>query len=158
MVFHFVIRSDEVNVTFRKMKKKDIPAVISLCNECFNEETSLTYALKTYKNHRKDPRNTYLVGMVDGKIVSHLKITIVPTIYERMNTYAILNHVCVKEEFRRHNVATRMLDEAVKIALDMGCKKVELWSNNVRTAAHACYYKYGFTLDDAGFFEKQIRE
>ena len=37
-----------------------------------------------------------------------------------------------------------------------GCVKMELWSNNVRVAAHACYKRFGFTLDDAGFFSKEI--
>lgn len=146
-----------MEVTFREMKKKDVPEVIALCNEVFKEETSLEYAMKTYKKHRKDPNSTYIVGVVDGKIVSHLKITVINTIYENMNTYAILNHVGVKEEYRRHGIATKMLDVAFKISKEQGCKKVELWSNNVRTAAHACYYNYGFELDDAGFFSMSVR-
>lgn len=146
-----------MEVIFREMKKKDVPEVIALCNEVFKEETSLEYAMKTYKKHRKDPNSTYIVGVVDGKIVSHLKITVINTIYENMNTYAILNHVGVKEEYRRHGIATKMLDVAFKISKEQGCKKVELWSNNVRTAAHACYYNYGFELDDAGFFSMSVR-
>lgn len=146
-----------MEVTFREMKKKDVPEVIALCNEVFKEETSLEYAMKTYKKHRKDPNSTYIVGVVDGKIVSHLKITVINTIYENMNTYSILNHVGVKEEYRRHGIATKMLDVAFKISKEQGCKKVELWSNNVRTAAHACYYNYGFELDDAGFFSMSVK-
>lgn len=146
-----------MEVTFRKMKKKDIPSVIALCNEVFKEETSLEYAMKTYKKHRKDPNQIYLVGIVDGVIVSHLKISVIQTIYEKMNTYAILNHVGVKEEYRRHGIATKMLDVAFEIAKEHGCKMVELWSNNVRTAAHACYYNYGFKLDDAGFFSMSVK-
>ncbi len=145
-----------MEVTFRKMKRKDIPAVITLCNEVFNENTSLEYANKTYKKHRKDPNQIYIVGIVDDKIVAHCKISIIQTIYEKMNVYAILNHVGVKEEYRRHGIATKMLDTAFKIAKEHDCKTVELWSNNVRTAAHACYYNYGFKLDDAGFFSKSI--
>ena len=145
-----------MNLEFRIMKKKDIPDVIQLCNEVFKEDTSLDYAMRIYKKYRKDPNQIYIVGLVDGKIVAHCKISIIQTIYEKMNTYAILNHVGVKEEYRRHGIATKMLDVAFKIAKENHCKNVELWSNNVRTAAHACYYKYGFNLDDAGFFSKQI--
>ena len=145
-----------MEVTFRRMTKKDLPEVVALCNEIFFEETSLDYAKKIYRKYKKDPNQIYIVGIVDGKIVAHLKITIIQTIYEKMNTYAILNHVGVKEEYRRHGIATKMLDEAFKICKDNHCVKVELWSNNVRTAAHACYYNYGFELDDAGFFSKEI--
>ena len=50
-----------------------------------------------------------------------------------------------------------MLDVAFDIAKKHDCKMVELWSNNVRTAAHACYYNYGFELDDAGFFSMSVK-
>ncbi len=146
-----------MEVTFREMKKKDVPEVIALCNEVFKENTSLSYAMGVYKKHRKDPNQIYIVGIVDGKIVAHLKISVIQTIYEDMNTYCILNHVGVKEEYRRHGIATKMLDVAFKIANEKGCKTVELWSNNVRTAAHACYYNYGFELDDAGFFSMSVK-
>lgn len=145
-----------MEVKFRKMEKKDLPYVIELCNEVFEENTSMEYAKNIYKKHRKDPNQIYIVGIVDGKIVAHCKISIIQTIYEKMNTYSILNHVGVKKEYRRHGIATKMLDVAFDISKKYGCKTVELWSNNVRTAAHACYYKYGFELDDAGFFSKQI--
>lgn len=146
-----------MEVTFREMKKKDIPEVVALCNEVFEEETSLEYAMKTYKKQRRDPNSIYIVGIAEGKIVSHLKITVIHTIYENMNTYSILNHVGVKKEYRRHGIATKMLDVAFRISKEHGCKKVELWSNNVRTAAHACYYNYGFALDEAGFFSMSVK-
>ena len=79
---------------------------------------------------------------MDNKIIAHTKITIIPTIYEKMNTYAILNHVCVKEEYRRHNIATLMLKEIERICRLKKVKTMELWSNNVRVPAHACYKKY----------------
>ena len=68
----------------------------------------------------------YIVGTIDGKIVSHAKITIIPTMYENMNTYAILNHVCVKKEYRRHNIATDMLNFITGICKEQKCKTIEL--------------------------------
>lgn len=145
-----------MEVKFKIATKEDVVPIIELCNECFNENTSLEYALKTFEETKDDPNNVYIIGIVDDKIVAHSKISIIKTMYENMNTYAILNHVCVKPEYRRHNIATLMLDEITKICLEKGCKKLELWSNNVRVPAHACYKKYGFNLDDAGFFSKEI--
>lgn len=145
-----------MEVNFRIATLDDVENIIKLCNECFFEETSLDYAYNVFKKTMDDPNQIYIVGEVDNQIIAHSKITIIPTIYEVMNTYSILNHVCVKPEYRRHNIATKMLKEIEKICTDKGCKKMELWSNNVRTAAHACYKKYGFTIDDAGFFSKKI--
>lgn len=76
--------------------------------------------------------------------------------YEDMNTYAVLNHVCVKPELRREHIGTKMLDECFKIAKENDCKCVELWSKNFRTAAHGLYHSYGFDVMDAKFFTKDV--
>ncbi len=146
-----------MEVKFRIATRDDIKEIIDLCNVVFIEDTPYEYALKVFEETKDDPNNIYLVGIVDDKIVSHAKITVVHTMYEKMNTYAILNHVCVMEEYRRHNIATKMLMEIEKICKEHGCKKMELWSNNIRVPAHTCYKKYGFHLDDAGFFSMNVR-
>lgn len=147
---------NEVQAVFRKADINDVENIIKLCNECFNEETNLEYAKRIFQETMNDDKHIYLVGIMDQKVVAHVKITIIPTIYEEMNTYAIVNHVCVKPEYRRHNLATKMLDEVFAICKEKGCKKVELWSNNFRQAAHACYKNYGFVVEDAKFFSKSV--
>lgn len=145
-----------MNILFRRATSEDVEAIVDLCNECFFENTSLEYAKKSFEQTKNDPNQIYLVGIMDGKIIAHVKITVIPTMYEKMNTYSILNHVCVKEEYRRHNIATKMLDECTKISKEMGCVAMELWSNNTRVPAHACYKHYGFVVNDAKFFSKAI--
>lgn len=145
-----------MEMKFRIANYEDIRGIIDLCNECFNENTSYEYAEKVFKNTEDDPNQIYLVGLLDDKIVAHTKITIIPTMYENMNTYCILNHVCVKPEYRRHNIATQMLDECTRISKEHNCVKMKLWSMNFREAAHACYKNYGFNVDDAKFFSKEI--
>ncbi len=145
-----------MDVIFKIATSDDVANIIKLCNLCFFEETDLDYAKRIFEETKNDTNQIYLVGIIDGKVVSHAKITVIPTIYEKMNTYAILNHVCVHPDYRRHGIATKMLDEITRICLEHKCKTMELWSNNVRTAAHACYHHYGFHLDEAGFFSKQI--
>ena len=145
-----------MNVEFKIASNQDVAGIIELCNECFFEETSLEYAKEMFEKTKNNPNDINLIGVLDGKIIAHAKITIIETMYQPMSTYSILNHVCVKEEYRRHNIATKMLVEIEKICKDRNCAKMELWSNNVRVPAHACYKKYGFKLDDAGFFSKKI--
>lgn len=145
-----------MNVKFRIATLDDVSDIIELCNECFNEQTSLDYAYESFKSTMNSDEHIYIVGLIDDQIVSHTKITIIPTMYENMNKYAILNHVCVKPEYRRHNIATKMLDVITDICKQKGCKTIELWSNNYREAAHACYKKYGFIVNDAKFFSKNI--
>ena len=145
-----------MEVKFKIANRDDIPGIIELCNESFEEITNLEYAYKIFDETMDDPNQIYVIGTVDDKISAHLKITIIPTIYEKMNTYAILNHVCVKPEYRRHNIATKMLDYATEICKNKNCVCIELWSNNHRVPAHACYKNYGFIVNDAKFFSKEI--
>ena len=145
-----------MEVKFRIATYEDVGAIVDLCNECFDETTSISYAQKIYNETKDDKNQIYLVGDANGKIIAHTKITIIPTIYEKMNTYAIINHVCVKNDYRRHNIATLMLDEVTKICKENKCVAIELWSNNFRQPAHACYKKNGFKVIDAKFFSKEI--
>lgn len=145
-----------MEVKFRIATFDDVEGIIKLCDECFNEKTSLDYAKKIYRENENDSNQVYVVGMLDDLIVAHAKVQIIPTIYEDMNTYAILNHVCVKPDYRRHNIGTKLLDSCFKIAKEKNCKCVELWSKNFRQAAHGLYHKYGFEVMDAKFFTKDI--
>lgn len=143
-------------ITFREMEEEDLDRVIELCNICFDEETDLQAAKKVYFANEDDPNQIYIVGEVEGKIVAHLKITVIPTIYGPMGTYAILNHVCVHPDYRREHIGTHLLDYAFKECKKKKCKTVELWSRNFRVPAHELYKKYGFVIDDSKFFIKKI--
>ena len=78
-----------MNVEFRIANYDDLEGIIKLCNECFNENTSLDYAQRIFKENESDKNQIYLIGIVNNEIVAHTKINIIPTIYEGMNTYAI---------------------------------------------------------------------
>ncbi len=133
-----------------------MPGIVELCNECFDERANTSYATEVFERTMVDSNQVYLIGVVEGRVIAHAKVTVIPTIFEDMNTFAILNHVCVKPEFRRKHVGTSLLDECFKIAKERGCKCVELWSKNFREAAHGLYLKYGFEVMDAKFFTKDI--
>lgn len=141
---------------FRYATINDIDKIIKLCNECFNEDTSVEYATENFLKYKDDENQIYLVGIINDEIIAHAKITIIPTIYEDMNTYAILNHVCVREDYRRHHIGTRLLDKCFEIAKEHKCKNVELWSKNFRIPAHGLYHNYGFEVMDAKFFVKNV--
>lgn len=145
-----------MDLEFRRATIDDVSAIVDLCNECFDETTSVDYAKDVFLKTRNDENQIYLIGLLDDKVVAHAKITIIPTIYEKMATYSILNHVCVKPDFRRHNIATKMLVECEKISKEHGCVAMELWSNNYRQPAHSCYKNFGFVVNDASFFSKEI--
>lgn len=145
-----------MEIIFKSMEEKDIKETIALCDKCFNEKNDYEYAKEVYIKTMNDSNSIYINGVLDGKIIAHAKLTIINTIYGSMKTYGLLNHVCVDPGFRRHHIATYLLDVLFKIAKDYNCEEVVLWSKNFREAAHACYKKYGFELVEAGFFSKEV--
>lgn len=145
-----------MEVTFRPAAKSDIGDIIALTNECFDETTPLEYAERVWSQTENDSNTIYLNGYLGDQLVAHVRITIIPTIYEEMNTFAILNHVCVKPDLRRHHLGTKLLDETFRVCKERGVKTIELWSKNFRQAAHGLYHKYGFEVMDAKFFSKDI--
>lgn len=145
-----------MEVKFRYATENDVEDIIKLCNECFDETTSIDYAKKIFNETKEDKNQIYLVGLIDDKIIAHAKLTIIPTIYEKMNTYSILNHVCVKPEYRRYHIATKMLIECERISKEHNCVAMELWSMNFRQPAHACYKNFGLVVNDAKFFSKEL--
>lgn len=145
-----------MEVVFRPATYADVSDIIKLTNLCFDEDTPEAYARQVWEQTENDPNQIYLNGYLDGELVAHAKITIIPTIYEEMNTYAILNHVCVRPDMRRHHLGTKLLDAIFALCKERHVKKVELWSKNFRQPAHAMYKKYGFEVVDAKFFAKEV--
>jgi ribosomal protein S18 acetylase RimI-like enzyme len=146
----------KMDVEFKIANSDNIEDIVKLCNKIFLEETNLLEAKKIYEETKNDKNQIYLIGEVNGEVIAHTKIAIIPTIFKDMNTFAILNHVCVKEEYRQHKIATKMLEEVERICSERNCTSLKLWSNNFRIPAHSCYKKFGFVANDATFFSKEI--
>ncbi len=145
-----------MEVQFWIANESHIEKIVKLCNECFEENTSVDKALEIYNKNKHDQNQIYLIALCNEEIIAHTRIQIVPTIFEGMDTFAILNHVCVKNEYRKHKIGTKLLQITEKICKDRGCASIKLWSNNFRTPAHSCYKKFGFVINDAAFFSKEI--
>ena len=145
-----------MEIKFKKASKADLPGLIALCNECFEENTELKDALVIFDKYKEDKNQIYVVGKDGNKVVAGAKITIIQTMFAGMGNYAMLNHICVKEEYRRHNIATHMLDYISEICKKFNCREMTLWSKNFRVAAHACYKNYGFDVIDAKFFSYDL--
>ena len=136
--------------------------IINLTNECFNENTTLGHATEVYFRNRLDTNpDAYVCGYLPDESGNHTlaafaRLAFIDTPFDGMETYCILNHVCVKPEFRRHHLGTQLLEECERIAAMRNCRDLKLWSKNFRVPAHALYQKYGFKIIDAKFFEKPI--
>lgn len=145
-----------MELKFKIAGSNDIKGIIDLCNDCFGDGTSIEEATKIFEKTKNDPNVIHIIGEIDGKIVAHTRIQIIETMFKGMDTYAILNHVCVSGKYRRHNIATKMLKVVEKLCKEKNCIAIKLWSMNFRIPAHECYKKFGFEVSDAKFFSKEI--
>lgn len=134
----------------------DVKGIVELCNDCFGDNTNIEEAKKIFETTQNDPNIIHIIGEAEGKIIAHTRIQIITTMFKGMDTYAILNHVCVNGKYRRHNIATKMLNVVTKVCKEKNCTTLKLWSMNFREPAHACYKKFGFIVNDAKFFSKEI--
>ena len=146
-----------MKIEFMIANKTHVQGIVSLCNEVFEENTKYEEAEKIFSENELDKNSIYLIGVADRKIIAHTRIAIIPTMFDGMEKYAILNHVCVKPEYRKHHIATYMLEEVKKICIEKGCIAMKLWSRNFRIPAHTCYRKFGFVSDDATFFSYNLK-
>ena len=147
-----------MEIKFKIADFSHVRGIVDLCNEVFEEETTYEEAEKRFKESEQDKNQIYVIGCVDDKIIAHTKIAIIPTLFEGMETYAILNHVCVKPEYRKHHIATYMLEAVKKVCQERNCIAIKLWSRNFRIPAHTCYKRFGFVPDDATFFSLDIKK
>lgn len=149
---------DILELKFRFAKESDLEKVIMLCNSCFDENTNIENAIKVFQKTKNDSNHLYLIGEMNGEIVAHTKITIIPTMFEEMGTYAVLNHVCVHPDYRRHHVADHMMRVIKKVCQEKHCSSIKLWSCNFRIPAHKLYYKEGYEKMDASFFTLELEK
>lgn len=145
-----------MEIIFKELELKELEETLNLCNRCFDEQNNYEYAKKLFLE--KSENDIYINGLYNGKVIAHTKVTIIKTMYQPMKSYAMINHLCVDKEFRRHHIASHLLDVIFKVAKERHCVEVVLWSKNFRTAAHSCYKNYGFKLLEAGFFSKEVEK
>lgn len=141
-----------MEIKFRTATSDDVKGIIELCNDCFGDNTNVEEARTIFEKTKNDPNTIHIIGEINGEIVAHTRIQIIETMFRNMETYAILNHVCVSGRYRRHNIASKMLEITVNVCKQRNCIAIKLWSMNFREAAHACYQKFGFRKEEAGFF------
>lgn len=145
-----------MEVEFKIATSNDVEGIVELCNLCFDENTNYKKAKRIFDSTANDPNQIYLIGIAAGRIIAHTKLAIVPTMFDGMDTFAILNHVCVHPDFRRGHIGLKMMSEVERIAKERGVSTLKLWSKNFRQPAHAMYRRFGFESIDATFFEKEV--
>ena len=135
----------EVNYVFYEDKYKD--DIINLINNSFSNHS--------IKDILVDDNVIGLVGLIDEKAVSYLNITICVDVIRNIK-YALINYVCVDEEYRGNDLGKDLMIKAMDICKEKGCSKIELTSNSAKIAANKMYQGLGFNIRETNCYVKVI--
>lgn len=98
-----------------------------------------------------DDNQRLLVAEADGRVVAMLHLTFIPGLSRRGAWRANIESVRVDSELRGGGVGSWLIEQAVAVAQDRGCRLAQLTSDKQRTQAHAFYGRLGFTASHEGF-------
>jgi GNAT superfamily N-acetyltransferase len=91
-----------------------------------------------------DPNLHYLVGEIDGRLVSTCTLTIIPNLTRGARPYGLIENVVTHPEYRRRGLGTSLLHRALQMAWEHSCYKVMLLTGRKDEATLRFYEQAGF--------------
>jgi GNAT superfamily N-acetyltransferase len=117
-----------MNITIRKGLKSDIPEVLDLVKELAAYEKAPNEVAVTIEEMELDGFGTnpifrFFVAEADGKTVG------ISLYYIKYSTWkgkcVFLEDIIVTEEYRKYGIGKKLFDEVVKVAKEMGARRME---------------------------------
>ena len=128
----------------RKYKDSDLESLNILLDE--------VYGLTKKTNNST---NIELVAEYNNEIIGFLTLNKLHDSVEDI-AYFYINYVCVKNNYRRLHVATKLLEKAIELCKEENALYIELTSNPSRLEAHSLYEKLGFKIRCTDVFRKEF--
>lgn len=134
-----------MDVVIRKYHDSDLESLNLLLKESFDLSKKST-----------ETNNIEIVAIIDNKVVGFLTLS---KLHDSIRNiyYFYVNYVCVKNEYRRCGIASKLFNYVFKICRNENVAYIELTSNPSRHEAHALYEKIGFTIRSTDVFRKEIK-
>ena len=123
----------EITMVIRPMEKKDIDIVVSLESRIFSDP----WPARAFIDGLRDNSHHFLVVEVDDSVVGYASY------YIDMGEGRLTN-IAVTPEFRRKNIAKKLLECILSIVVKAECKYIFLDVRPTNGAAISLYSKFGF--------------
>lgn len=98
-----------------------------------------------------DPHQLPIVAEEDGCLIGYLQLTIIPGLAFRGLRRGLIESVRIASDRRGHGLGAALIDHAINVCRERGCRLVQLTSTNERVAAHRFYERLGFAATHTGF-------
>jgi GNAT superfamily N-acetyltransferase len=144
-------------VTFRTAGKSDLSAIITLLadDKLGANRESVEGNLQAYEQAFSkidaDPNNMVFVAEDEGTIIGCLQVTYIANLSFEGGTRALVEAVRVADSHQGQGLGKRLMNHAIDLARERGCKIVQLTSNKERPDAIRFYEQLGFQPTHIGF-------
>lgn len=99
----------------------------------------------------RDRRGDVLVADLDGVVVGVCQVLVFQHFQHTGGWCGEIESVHVRGDQRGQGIGTALLEAAEAFAIEQGCYRIQLTSNNVREDAHRFYRSLGFKATHHGF-------
>jgi len=137
-------RKAKPNVIIRPTRQEDFDDILPLLKQLWPASPlDLKAARDIFTKGLASHERAYLCACRDGKIIGVCTLIVRDCLWLQGNV-GYLCDLVVDQEHRGSGVGTALVEKAVEIAQERGCRRVELDSGFHRTAAHQFYERRGF--------------
>ena len=120
------------------------------------EEQDIEAWKKLINEFNKSERLYFLVVEEDNRVVSTVQLAIIPSLTHNMRSFAVVENVVTHEAYRKKGFASKLLQEAIKIAQDKNCYKISFETGSNRENTLNFYKENGFEMDTKHSFLKRL--
>jgi GNAT superfamily N-acetyltransferase len=141
-------------VEIGRVQERDLEAIGVLHTHFWGEVSDAASMAQTLARLRSDQDHALLAARIDGQCVGTATGVICHGLYGGSDAYLVIEDVVVDPAFRRHGVATALLAELERFAIQGGCKQMILLTEACREDAAALYESAGFSGAWTGYKKK----
>lgn len=141
----------------RSAEEKDLSHIIGLfvadefgaTREVLTDPLPQSYHL-AFQEITADKNQSLLVVECDGSIIGACHLTTMPSLSFQGSRRLNLENIHVDKGYQGQGVGTWMIQQAIAIGQEKGCKIIQLTTNKKRIRAKAFYEKLGFKATHEG--------
>lgn len=139
-----------MEILIEKLRQEDLVVAINIYDKNYNTTTDYDKLLAVYKNIYNNPAYHNIVAKINNEIVGLATIIINYDIVEQLKPFLTVWNFCVKEEYRRNKVGTKMFEYIYQFAKQNKCEFISLIAEKGNTVAQSFYEKLGY-IKEVGF-------
>ena len=142
----------------RKMIEDDLANLAVLYQQFWGEESSLEKMQTTFQRLNRNPNYLFFVAELQNSLVGSVMGIICEELYGDCKSFMVVEDVIVDKHHRRKGIATSLMRELEKCALEINCNYIVFVTESERTEAHRFYESIGYNSDAYKGFKKRLKQ